>query len=358
MCALLQLNFKRYVRSCSNGSGHPRTTTTTTYVTYNYEKHIFCLQRKRSRFAKVLQSIGLLKKKKKDIIEEISESESSVEVEVKPKTPFRQEITNYTMHGQEYFNRPPVPPYARPERPYGYGPPLGPPPGYDPRAYYANQTSPHNDAYPRHSIHRDTIPEQGPSRFHHEHRHPDRHGYPSAPPYPNYDPHCSHQQPQVPLCLKEIEVKSTGTQSDRKMSFLQKLAKKQTVSATARSDPIKNNSTQTPQNNNNREKPEKPGLFTGWKNQQAKGDANINNGKFIFKNPKGDDANTNPLKFSFKTQKQLAEGDVKMRNAMLKKLFYKRNPFSPRNLIVRTLMGKDQSSYGEPQVSFRPRMFF
>lgn len=65
-----------------------------------------------------------------------------------------------------------------------------------------------------------------------------------------------------------------------------------------------------------------------------------------------------PMKFSFNTQKKLAEGDMKMRNAMLKKLFYKRNPFSPRNLIIKTLLGKDKSSYGEPNVTFRPRMFF
>lgn len=103
-----------------------------------------------------------------------------------------------------------------------------------------------------------------------------------------------------------------------------------------RDDYQRNCSTQTKQNST--EDQTKPGLFN-WKNVQPK------------------PLNKDPLAFSYLKQKQLAEGDVKMRNALLKKLFYKRNPFSPRNLIVRTLLGKDKSSYGEPPAIYRPKLF-
>lgn len=63
-----------------------------------------------------------------------------------------------------------------------------------------------------------------------------------------------------------------------------------------------------------------------------------------------------PQTFKYKTQKELAEGDKKMRNAMLKKIFYKRNPFSPNNLVMKTLLGHDQASFGNPNVILKNRL--
>ncbi|KAM3961850.1 uncharacterized protein ACR2FA_004174 [Aphomia sociella] len=286
---------------------------------------------KENKFAKVLRSFRFFKKKKKnDVIEELSESESTTEVDLNKIPPFRQDITNYMMHDQEYFQQPPVPP-TNPLYQNSYSPQHG----YD----YPHYCGPSYSGYPDRPQSPYNI--YSPSRFQHEsaptqRRHsPQR---PTAPPYPNPYNNYNRMEPQVPLCLKEIEVKSIATQSDRKISFFRKFTKKtQPPAAASRSAeyPQKNCSTQTAQD-------KKPGLFN-WKNLQAKPTVPSNN---------------DPLKFSYKTQRQLAEGDVKMRNAMLKKLFHKRNPFSPRNLIVRTLLGKDKSSFGEPPMMYRPRMFF
>ncbi|XP_059061243.1 uncharacterized protein LOC131854128 [Achroia grisella] len=280
---------------------------------------------KGSKFANVLRSFGFLKKKKNDAIEELSESESTIEVDVKKKSPFRQEVTNYMMQGQEYFHQPPIPSatqqYQNPQfhqHCNDYSHCCGP--------NYIGYQSPILSPYKIHSTHR-----EHENLRHHHHYSPQE---PTAP-YPNSFHNYPQMQTQVPLCLKEIEVKNIATQSDRKMAFFKKLTKRmQPPTTQSEEDPQKNCSTQTAM--------DKPVLFN-WKNLQAK--QNV-----TFKN--------DPLKFSHKTQKELANGDANMRNAMLKKLFYKRNPFSPRNLIVRTLLGKDKSSFGDPPMMYRPRMFF
>ncbi|KAG6461032.1 hypothetical protein O3G_MSEX012388 [Manduca sexta] len=280
---------------------------------------------KQNKFAKVLRSFGLMKKKKKDVIEELSESESAIDVEIKPKPPFKQKITNYMMHGQEYYHPPPVPPMHH----------------YHPEEYHE-----HRPYLPR-------VAEFSPHEGEHTQRmHPHVHNQvpyhpppmPLAPPYSQaYDNYKQQMQQNVPLCLKEIEVKSIGTQSERKMSFFRKMKTKiQPPGLSVRSEdmPIKNCSTQTQNAQNKPQLPQmKPGLFN-WKNLQ--------------KPP----TKMDPMAFSFMKQKQLAEGDFKIRDAMVKKLFYKRNPFSPRNLLVRTILGKDKSSYGDPPTMYRPRMFF
>lgn len=245
------------------------------------------------------------------------------------------------MHGQEYFQPPPIPPnYQRPNeyQPEYYHPPYNPgvaeyPPPPLIHDIYAPRTQ-----HPK-LRERATAPP-----FHPKQR-------PTAPPYhSSYETHYGQMhQPQVPLCLKEIEVKSIGTQSERKMSIFRKIQKKMQppMLPDGGSDEYdqKNCSTQTQQTAQN-----KPAVLTkplfNWKNLQQKAMQGQNN------------VNNDPMKFTLKAQKDLAEGDMKIRNAMLKKLFYKRNPFSPRNLIVRTLLGKDKSSFGEPPTIFRPRMFF
>lgn len=266
-------------------------------------------QSKKSKLRKVFQSLKLFKKKhKKDIIEEESETESKVEEEAKPRSPYRQHITNYAMHGQEFFHPPPIP------QPHCCSPHLH-------EASHAERFGPTYNPYMHpsdiynHQRHHLTIPpcySQHPTQQH-----------------PKCDSHCNYApqpQPQVPLCLKEVEVKSIGTQSFKRISFLEKL--------TAKTQPPPQT---TPQPNATPQR-EKPNF---WKTLQEKAKQN----------------NPDPMEFSLKTQKQLAQGDYKLRNAMLKKLFYKRNPFSPRNLIIKTILGKDKSSFGDPPKMYRPRMF-
>lgn len=263
---------------------------------------------------------SIFKKNKNDAIEELSESESTINFKrQKTRPPFHQNVMNYNMHGQEYYVPPPMSAYFNQPHHHQYEC-SNHQPCHSPRACYSpgyEQT------------------------FKHSAKYSNEHGIRSPctspmPPYPNYyDPHYGTASPQVPICLKEIEVKSIGTQSVRKMSLLQKFTNKMQVPATKPKE-----SSQTPSSTQNTK--EKPGknLFD-WKKLQAK----------VL------EPNTDPFKYSYKTQKRLAEGDIKMRNAMVKKLFYKRNPFSPRNLLVRTLLGKDRSSFGEPPKMYKPRMF-
>ncbi|XP_034839853.1 uncharacterized protein [Maniola hyperantus] len=263
---------------------------------------------KRGKLRKVLNPWRLFRKKKKDMIEEMSESESTVEVEVKPKPPFKQHIQSYAMHGQEYYHPPPIPhPHScSPRHDCCH---------YEPRMSYQHPAPP--DFYNHNPHHHDHAPAQ--------HYNPK---YPTAPPYPAHDRHYN-QIPQVPLCLKEIEVKSIGTQSERKVSIFQKLANK--IPATV----------------------QQPAQEASRRNVPVKEKTNF--WKSLQENAKQTDNAT--MNFSLKMQNQLAQGDVNMKNVMMKKLFYKRNPFSPRNLIVRTLLGKDKSSYGNPPKMYRPRMF-
>ncbi|XP_038215343.1 uncharacterized protein LOC119834896 [Zerene cesonia] len=280
---------------------------------------------KRHKFSKVLQKIGLFKRKKKDIIEEVSESESTVEVKLRhnSKPPFPQHIMDYSVHRQEYFHPPPI---------------------HDSRYCHAHD-APHRHACGDDGYGPRTSPYNAHKHRQCQHDHSTPHCYHVQPreaaPCCNhdYDAHYNNlpKAPQVPLCLKEIEVKSTGTQSDRKMSIFKKFKKKTQPPLVQRPVIMQqqhSGGTQTAKEKN---------VLFNWKTLQQKA--------------KQASSNSDPMKFSLKTQKQLAEGDMKLRNAMLKKLFYKRNPFSPRNLIVRTLLGKDKSSWGEPPKMYRPRMF-
>ncbi|KAJ2952456.1 hypothetical protein O0L34_g6764 [Tuta absoluta] len=278
---------------------------------------------------------GLFKKKKTD-------TESSFEVDIVPKVrhlpPFRQEIINYAMHEQEFYNKPS---YASGYDRYGYVPP---PPGCEHRGpYYPRGPSVPHGAYTPHRRHEQTIPEHAP-HYHHSHTHP------AMPPYQSpYDPYCNHHAPQVPLCLKEVVVKSTGTQSDRKMSFFHKLGRRTPLDE--RTDyippqPRFTEGTQTFAEMRRTQKlasePSKP-LFPGWK-------------KFQDKVQK--DLSEDPLMYNYKMKQKLQDGDKKLKSTMVKKMFNKRNPFSPNNLIIRTLLGNDPSSFGEPNVTLKPRMFF
>ncbi|CAH2086934.1 unnamed protein product [Euphydryas editha] len=269
---------------------------------------------KQSPFKKVLRSLRLLRRKR-DVIEEETESESTVEVNLKSKPPFKQHITNYSLHGQEYFHPPPIPEqYCCPPHPHKHS--------YNHDHIDARNIPQHLMRNELHDNYRQFYDPMIPS-----HRHPK--SYYPPPLCHNYDPQCNQlQSPQVPLCLKEIEVKSIATQSERKMSIFHKFAKK--IQPPVRQDATQQYSPPPAQN--------KPTL---WKSLQEK----------------AKQQNPDPMTFSLKTQKQLAQGDMKLRSAMLKKLFYKRNPFSPRNLIVRTLLGKDKSSFGDPPKMYRPRMF-
>lgn len=49
-------------------------------------------------------------------------------------------------------------------------------------------------------------------------------------------------------------------------------------------------------------------------------------------------------KYQLQMQQELAKGDQKIRNVLLKKMFSKRNPFSPRNPIIKTILGTDKEN--------------
>ncbi|XP_039747071.1 uncharacterized protein LOC120624534 [Pararge aegeria] len=261
---------------------------------------------RRGKLSKLFNTLRLFKKKKRDVIEEMNESESIAGVEEKRSPPFKQHIQCYAMHGQDYFH-PPVPEqhccYSPCHECFGND--------YDPRTNYPQ---PPHDFYNNHKY-----------RYDHPSAPQYSQKYPTAPPYPNYDPFYNQIPPQVPLCLKEIEVKNVGTQSER-TALMQKIVKKTTA--------------QQQQEASRYTTPGKE-KTNFWKSLQEKAYQNQND----------------TMNFSLKTQKDLAQGDMNLKNVMMKKLFYKKNPFSPRNLIMRTLLGKDKSSYGNPPKIFRPRMF-
>ncbi|XP_026501630.2 uncharacterized protein LOC113404802 [Vanessa tameamea] len=268
---------------------------------------------KRGAFRKVMRSLRLFRKKK-DVIEE--ESETTVHVKPKQKPPFKQNITTYAMHDQQYFHPLPITKQH-----------FGPPHSHE-HCYNCDHRNIRNIS--QHPMRNEFIDKQ---RLYYDqmippHRNPTH--YSPVPLCPNYDRHYHQQQtPQVPLCLKEVEVKSIGTQSVRKMSIFSKFTKKIQPPA---------NQYQTSQQYYTPPTQNKPSLWKTWQ-EKAK------------------QQSTDPLAFSIKTQKQLEQGDMKIRSAMLKKLFYKRNPFSPRNLIIKTILGKDKSSFGNPPKMYKPRMF-
>ncbi|KAI8435401.1 hypothetical protein MSG28_003718 [Choristoneura fumiferana] len=284
-------------------------------------------KKKASRFANVMRSFGLLKKRKKnkEVITELSESEKTIEVDVLPRhagPPFRQEVSNYMMYGQEYYQQPPIPPFGPQRHPRAHSPRYDyryPP--YDPRrAAFSNAGM--NDMY---DTYRERQHESPPY-------YPGMHPQASAPPYTSsYETPCSHNlQPQIPLCLKEIEVRSTGTQSERKMPFFKKFSQKKKQSATFLMQEEQNNvaAAQATQN--------KPKMFS-WKQLQAKASKTA--------------YDLEPIEYSLKTQKKLAEGDIKLRDALLAKLLKRKNPFSRKNMLMRTLMaGKESAGWNGPGV--------
>ncbi|XP_041977570.1 uncharacterized protein DDB_G0283697-like [Aricia agestis] len=242
-------------------------------------------------------------KKKNDVLDEISEGEDIIEEDIEERPPpFRQNITNYAMYSQEYYHPPPI--KRQPYKTMKHSTPMA-----SPRFTPRNTARNHSPYYPDHP----NIP-------------PYYHDNPQTPPYQRYHP--EGPMPQVPLCLKEIEVKSAGTQSERKMSLFKKLLVPKKVKVA--SEP----------------------------SEKSKPPAKTKSGIFNWKTLK-ESAKTGaiPKDFTFKTQQQLAQGDTKMKNALIKKLFYKRNPFSPRNLIVKTLLGNDPSSYGNPPKLIKPKYF-
>lgn len=252
----------------------------------------------------------------------MSENESIIEVEIQKKPPFRQEVTNYMMNNQVYDSPPPAPQnYRQPYYSHDNHPPYDPTmQNYQPNPYYEND--------PR--MYQKELPRGG--RPHH---HP---GHPTAPPYstPYENPYenFNQMQSQVPLCLKEIEVKSMGTQSERKMSFFRKIKQKiQPPIEQTRDGRARHFATQTNTDKNN-----KPGL---WKSLQTK----------AFEGKK------EPLAYSFTQKQKLAKDHNNLTNVMVKKMLYKRNPFSTRNLLVRTLMGKEKTSFGNAPPVYRPSMF-
>ncbi|XP_072944361.1 uncharacterized protein [Epargyreus clarus] len=309
------------------GSGEETTTAQSSSETESSSESTSIDKKKGGKFSKMLRSIGLLKGKKNDVIKEIDESDSSLEVnKTKWRPPFQQNIMNYNMHRQEYVHPPPMPTYPHHVAHNHQSEYCNHPVYHDPRNCFS--------ATPRQNKMKDST-----GRNSHEHdvrMHYKSPHHMQMPPYANYyDSHYGNVSPQVPLCLKEIEVKSIGTQSVRKMSFLQKFTNK----IPAPSSPMKELSQKQSLTQTDKDRPGKK-MFD-WKKLQAK----------------AMQSNSDPINFSYKTQKRLAEGDNKMRKAMLKKLFYKRNPFSPRNLLIRTLLGKDRSSFGEPPKMYKPSMF-
>ncbi|KAF9411188.1 hypothetical protein HW555_009961 [Spodoptera exigua] len=304
---------------------------------------------KRNKFSKVLRSFGMFKKKKKDVIEELSESGSVIDVPVKPisqRAPYQQEITNYMMHEPEYYHPPPLTSYY--QRPHEYHPDYNPP--YNPGLPEYQPPPPIHDYYGPRMPYPGTAEQASAPPLHPKER-------PTAPPYlSSYDsPYKPMQQPQVPLCLKEIEVKSIGTQSERKMSIFRKIKKKmQPLQPLSHTPPIpqssdddnyqKTCSTQTQVAEAKFAPVTKP--FFNWKKLQSK--AMMGNGS----------VDVDPMKkFTAIAQKELAENDLKIRRAMMKKLFNKRNPFSSKNLVMQTLLGKDKPHYIEPPVMFKPKLF-
>lgn len=236
------------------------------------------LLQKKNKFKKILKSLGLMKKKK--ATKPPVESEERQYYEQKQRHPFRQDMMSYMMHEQEMYMRHPSPHPA---------PHLGRPPAPVSEFYTSEQC-------------------YHPAMF----------------------------QQHAPLCLKEIEVKSTATQSDywvnepKKSFFGSLLSKFQNVKIeNTIHDNYLTTSTQT---KSPKKEPEKMAPFF-WKNNW----------------------NADPLN---NKQKLLPTGNMNLKNDLFKKLFSKRNPFSPSSMVVRSLMGKDKTNYGMSTGVLKPKMFF
>ncbi|XP_063359827.1 uncharacterized protein LOC134649046 [Cydia amplana] len=275
------------------------------------------LPKQHSQDSKFTSALRLLrkssKKNRKENIHEVCLSEPSIEVDVMPKgNNFKQEFASYAMHGQEFLRPPPLrhDPRFPPTYDYDYSPYNSPMTDYSgPR--------PLNDRYNRY----DCMPPEGPVM------------------YDNSYEQCSHAtKPQVPLCLKEVEVRSIGTQSEKKTTFRMFSQKKQRKDDAVSPPPRplvsilrddRRTDTKIPD-----KKPENPRKLFNLK-------------------PKAAASKSEPMAaLTDKIQKDLTKNDKTMTNAMLRKLFYKRNPFSPQNRFVRTIMEKDTPTY-----KWRPRLF-
>lgn len=232
-------------------------------------------------------------------------------------SPYRQQMMNYMMHGQEYFRQTPLLPrraYPSKSPEYSYQHPGG----IESRRGYSY--SPFKHPYEPHP------PVTGD--IHYGSQYPG-----TSPSYStSFDPRYNPAQPQVPLCLKEVEVKSMGTQSERKKSFLE-ILKRRMAGAKPQIDPVE-------EAKNNVEKITKRTGLLNWKNF----------------NEKTMQKNAGNLNLTYKyTQQQLAQTDMTIRDAMIKRFFHKRNPFSSRNPILQTLLGKDKPMQ-EPVNLLQPRI--
>lgn len=109
------------------------------------------------------------------------------------------------------------------------------------------------------------------------------------------------------------------------MPFFKKFSQKKKPSATVLMQEEQKNvaAAQVAQN--------KPKMFS-WKQLQAKQEATKSR------------YDLEPIEYSLKTQKKLAEGDIKLRDALLSKLLKRKNPFSQKNMLARTLLGGKESA--------------
>ncbi|XP_047988731.1 uncharacterized protein LOC125228277 [Leguminivora glycinivorella] len=274
------------------------------------------LPKQHSQDSKFSSALRLLrkhsKKNKRENIHEVCHSEQSIEVDVVPKgNAFNQEFATYAMHGQEFL-RPPPPrhdPRCPPTYDHDYSP-------YDSQMTDYSSPRPVTDRY----NHYDRMPPEGPVMYDN-----------------SYGEQCSHPTPPPgPLCLKEIEVRSVGTQIEKKTTFRMFSQKKE-----------KGDDADSP--------PPRP-LVSILRNklEDTKSDTKPGKGRKLFNvKPQATASKSEPMaSLTEKIQKDITKNDNTISTAMLRKLFYKRNPFSPQNRFVRTIMEKDTPVY-----TWRPRLF-
>lgn len=269
----------------------------------------------KQRLQVLLKSIGLLKKKKtpKHAMEVISEVDNRAFREPIRTPPFPSNVANYMMYGQEFTTPPPYPPRSpRHCCPYG---------DHDHCFGKYNQYSTHEPVqqhFPRRS---------SPRRYERERGHS-----PSAPPYSaSYVSNPYLHSSQGPVCLREVEVKSIATQSEgNKPSFFGRFGKKahRAPSPVAYTPPA---AAPAPLQPAPHQQTRRQGFFSRGSNA-APAAPNA---------PQPVPSKLDTWKYQLKMQQELANKDQNIRNVLVKKLFAKRNPFSPRNPIIKTILGKD-----------------
>lgn len=119
---------------------------------------------------------------------------------------------------------------------------------------------------------------------------------------------------------------STSTQSEKKLSFFKKLTMKLPQAKYNDDDYYPSNSTQ-------KKKVKKPGLFNSV--PQRPSDIAL---------------------FTHAEHKKMVLGDTKIRDECLKRMLKKKNPFSSKNLLLKTLMGKDTEPKFDPMKMMRSKL--